>query len=391
MPKYSIVLPTLNGRETLAITLPAMLQRIVRQDVEWIVSDNRSEDGCYDWLERLSATDRRLRVVRPGHRLCIGEHLEFVYRFAHGQWLCHMGDDDLMLPDRFDRLDRVIEQTGADMVSGRFVRYLWPEYPEASVANSFDPQQHFSGDVRLLTGQEMARRLLNDKVVLPGGSWALKREVVEQVRQRAGWFASPQHVEFFGIRGAACVSRRVAIVDSPLMILGRHAKSSSAVAYLPKRWQGSRRWDWSVEDPLPYRCSPFQWKTYCTLSLDAALTVKYKFPEQLDGVEIDWRHWTDLIFREAAELVRIGQLPRSVIPEFLNAVAKVPARDALIGAGAGAQANGTTLAETPGNLAPLAEGLAKLASVGSTYRDKLRMDGSHLRRQNGLCEYCRSG
>ena len=132
MPKYSIVLPTLNGRETLAIVLPAMLREISRPDVEWVVSDNRSDDGGYEWLLKLATTDRRLRVVRPAHRLCIGEHLEFTYRFAKGEWLCHIGDDDLLLPNRFEILDRVIDQTGADIIRGRFLRYLWPGYPDAS-------------------------------------------------------------------------------------------------------------------------------------------------------------------------------------------------------------------------------------------------------------------
>lgn len=324
MPKYSIVLPTLNGRETLAIVLPAMLGQIGRPDIQWIVSDNCSDDGCYDWLLQLAAADRRLRVVRPPHRLRIGEHLEFAYRFAEGRWLCHIGDDDLLLPERFEILDRVIDQTGADIISGRFLRYLWPGYPDPTVANSLDPNQHFGDQVSLLTGAEFARRMLNDKNIYPGGSWSIRRDVVERVRRRAGWFSSPQHLEFFGMRSAACLSRRAAVVDAPLFVLGRHAKSSCSLAYLPIRWLGSRRWDWNFEDPQPYRHCPFPWKAYCTLSLDAALSVKETFPEALAGVEIDWRHWTDLIFREAAELVRIGQLPQSVINDFQRAVARLP-------------------------------------------------------------------
>jgi hypothetical protein len=170
----------------------------------------------------------------------------------------------------------------------------------------------------------LARRLLNDKVVFPGGTWAVRRGIVDCVRQRAGYFASPQHLEFFAMRGAACLAERAAIVDSPLMILGRHAKSSSTVAYLPRKWLGSRRWDWSFEDPHPYRHSPFPWKAYCTLSLDGAMHVKERYPEELAGVEIDWPRWTDLIFREAADLMRIGQLPPSVMREFFKAVSKIP-------------------------------------------------------------------
>ena len=246
--------------------------RLARPDVEWIISDNRSDDGGYDWLLKLAAGDRRLRVVRPANRLCIGEHLEFTYRFARGQWLCHIGDDDLLLPDRFEILDRVIADTRADIVRGQFLRYLWPEYPDPRVANSFDPNQQFSGDISLLTGPELARRMLNEKVVHAGGAWAIKRELVEQVRERASWFSSPQHLEFFGMRAAAALSQRAALIDRPLFILGRHKKSSGSLAYLPKRKVGAAHWNWNFEDPLPYRYSPFLWKAYCTLSLDGALS-----------------------------------------------------------------------------------------------------------------------
>ena len=47
----------------------------------------------------------------------------------------------------------------------------------------------------------------------------------------------------------------------------------------------------------------------------------------LAAVDIDWPRWTDLIFREAAELIRIGQLPRSVKSQFFQALAKVPEAD----------------------------------------------------------------
>jgi Glycosyl transferase family 2 len=322
-PKYSVVLPTLNGRSTLSIVLPAMLAAD-RGDVEWVISDNRSDDGTLAWLEEVAATDPRVRVVQPRQRLCIGEHLEFAYRFARGQWLCHIGDDDMLLPDRFDVLDAMIEQSDAEIIRGKSLFYIWPEYPDTAIANSIEPEQFFSERFEVVPGAQLAAQMLNEKIVRAGGGWAVRRDIVEKVRERAGCFASPQHVEFFGMRSAACLSRRAAILDRPLFILGRHAKSSGTLAYLPKRLLGGLRWDWSVEDPQPYVFCPFPWKAYCTLSLDASLSVKALFPEALEGVEIDWPMWTDETFREAAALVRHGQLPRWAIGQFMKIVGELP-------------------------------------------------------------------
>ncbi len=45
-PKYSTVLPTLNGAETLSVTVPEML-KIDRDDFELVISNNQSDDNTH--------------------------------------------------------------------------------------------------------------------------------------------------------------------------------------------------------------------------------------------------------------------------------------------------------------------------------------------------------
>src|SRR5215218_7847117 len=112
-PKYSIILPTLNGKRTLSVTLPAML-RTDRDDVEWVISENHSDDGTYQAIRDIVADDERVRLVRPPERLPLGKHLEFAYQQATGRWLSHVGDDDHLLPWRFQLLDQILEDDGED-------------------------------------------------------------------------------------------------------------------------------------------------------------------------------------------------------------------------------------------------------------------------------------
>lgn len=324
-PKYSIILPTLNGRETLSVTLPAMLA-IDRDDVEWVISENHSDDGTYDFLRRISTDDERVKLVRPPQRLPIGKHLEFAYQQASGRWLSHLGDDDSILPWRFDLLDQIIDRGGerCGLIRGEYVRYSWPEFPERSSANSIDAAT-FTNTCELVEGKHFAGKLLNQSHVHGGGAWVVRHDIVAAVRKRCGYFASPQHVEFFAMRAAAALCDQAALVGLPLFILGRHSKSSGTQYFQPKRIIQNQTWDWAFEDPDAYRHSPFNWKSYSTLSLDAALSVQNALAPELASVGIDWRKWSKTIHSEMLKLIRFKQLPAQARRDFLDVISSVPA------------------------------------------------------------------
>jgi hypothetical protein len=131
------------------------------------------------------------------------------------------------------------------------------------------------------------------------------------------------------MRAAAAMSQRVALLGLPLFILGRHTKSSGTQYFLPKGTSPDRTWNWSFEDPDRYQHSPFNWKSYNTLSLDAALAVQAEFTAELGDVVIDWRSWGKRIHSEMMRLVAYRQLPPRAKREFLASVATIPAGNTL--------------------------------------------------------------
>ncbi len=328
-PKYSIILPTLNGARTLAVTLPAML-RIDRDDVEFVVSENHSDDGTYELVREIVADDDRVLVVRPSERLPLGRHLEFAYQQAHGRWLSHLGDDDYLLPWRFELLDQVLADTSEEcsLIRGEYVRYNWPQFPQPEVANTLDAAR-FTRALQVVPGVELAATLLNQSHIHGGGAWVVRSDMAQAIRRRSGYFASPQHVEFFAMRAAAALSESVALVGLPLFVLGRHAKSSGTQYFLPKQGQQENSWDWEFEDPEHYQHSPFNWKSYSTLSLDAALKVKATFADELGEIAIDWPRWNRTIHSEMMKLVDYGQLPAAAQRDFLAAVSSTGSGNAL--------------------------------------------------------------
>ncbi|AZB71589.1 glycosyltransferase family 2 protein [Synechococcus elongatus] len=127
MVKFSIVIPTRERLGTLIHTLPACL-RIERDDVEFVVCDNFSQDGTADYLETIK--DPRVRKYRTNQRLSMKDNFEHGLTRAQGAYLCFIGDDDLIIPYLFSLIEQEIENNIETVCWNRWV-YYWPDSYES--------------------------------------------------------------------------------------------------------------------------------------------------------------------------------------------------------------------------------------------------------------------
>jgi glycosyltransferase involved in cell wall biosynthesis len=106
-----VVVPTLNSGRTIASALASLReQRGCRVDI--IVADSGSTDATLDVCRRL---DVRAVYVPPGNMYqAINEGL----RRLKTPWLAYLNSDDLVYADAYERLIRLAEQDGADVVYG---------------------------------------------------------------------------------------------------------------------------------------------------------------------------------------------------------------------------------------------------------------------------------
>lgn len=319
-PKYSLVLPTLNGGATLRLTLPAMLATD-RDDVEFVISNNRSDDDTKEVV--LDQRDRRITYVEPPERLHHSRHLEFAYTHASGLWQSHLGDDDLVFPSRFAVLDTATAQTEAPLIRGGNLRYYWHDYPNPELANRVD-KALFNGVLYEMSGADFAAYHLNELVVFGGGSWVVRRDLIATIRERCGYFVSPRHVEFFAMRAAAAAADKVALLSLPIWILGRHGASSANQVLTPKSEQTKKDWDWSLEYPEPWPHCPFDWHAYANISLDGALHVLRHFPELGARAAIDWVLWINRIRSDMERMIAVGRLPADVRDRFADGLRRLP-------------------------------------------------------------------
>ncbi len=106
--RYSVLLPTRNGGPFLDGCLRSVLE-LDRHDFEVVVADNANTDetvavlGAYD-------TDPRLRVIRSERLLTVTENWRVALDASRGEYLLMIGDDDLVLPELFERLDDIIDR-----------------------------------------------------------------------------------------------------------------------------------------------------------------------------------------------------------------------------------------------------------------------------------------
>jgi len=186
-----------------------------------------------------------------------------------------MGDDDLVFPDRFERLDEITlqaEQNSCDIIIGKSIRYIWPKniYESPNSVNSEGLFEYASG-MEIVDGRKTYHELINTLSIPGGGESLIRRELVQKVVDQFGYICPPDpYVEFFALRVCCYLARNVMKIDSPLYINGRMSKSVGNTLLANKN-----KFNWRLENPRgSWKYCPLDTYSYCTISLDAALAVE---------------------------------------------------------------------------------------------------------------------
>jgi glycosyltransferase involved in cell wall biosynthesis len=122
-PLLSVIVPTRARVATLPFTLATILNQQTRS-FEVIVSDNRSEDGTREAVQRIA--DDRVRYLDTGERVTMTDNWEFALRHERGRYALFLGDDDAILPGAIDRLQPLMERDAAPILTWPLLFYRWP-------------------------------------------------------------------------------------------------------------------------------------------------------------------------------------------------------------------------------------------------------------------------
>lgn len=137
-PLISIITPIYNGLEFFPDTV-ASVQEQTRDDWEWLVVDDGSTDGTWDYCLNISRCDPRIRVLRHPNGSNCGQSASrnLGIRHASGDFIALLDCDDLWVPEKLDRdLATFARHPRANFLYSRILNwYDWRNSPEVNIRN----------------------------------------------------------------------------------------------------------------------------------------------------------------------------------------------------------------------------------------------------------------
>jgi glycosyltransferase involved in cell wall biosynthesis len=111
-PKVSVLIPTYNRKVYLRETLESVFAQTYK-DYEVVVVDDGSTDGTEEMLNEDGYNARYYWVDHIGQYAVRNKLIEL----AQGEYITFVDSDDLLFPDTIERLMRVIEERGPDVIA----------------------------------------------------------------------------------------------------------------------------------------------------------------------------------------------------------------------------------------------------------------------------------
>lgn len=227
MPVLSLIIPTHERFRYAEGTVEAILA--MGNDIELIVSDT-SAQNAWDAIAH-----PRLKVVRPAPGISVVDNFNIALSHATGDYVCFIGDDDLIAPDIVD-IARHAQRIGADAVRFAFpILFYWPDYLHRSHPEAYSGTvwvSHYSGRVRTLDThaalREAASKIGHGVFDMPRAYCGLvARPLVERIVARHGALFGGVSPDIYSAALIATYAQKTLDVDFPGVILGASGASTA--------------------------------------------------------------------------------------------------------------------------------------------------------------------
>lgn len=147
----SVLIAAYNAEAFLERAVNSALQQTLPPR-EILIVDDASLDGTAETARALAARDSRIRLLRLGDNRGPAGARNAGIDAARGEWIAVLDADDAFLPDRLERLQKIAQETNADVVADNF---LWRSSVEAS---SGDPGLAPSAAIEILDAARYVAR-----------------------------------------------------------------------------------------------------------------------------------------------------------------------------------------------------------------------------------------
>lgn len=151
-PKVSVIMGIYNGEKTMERAIDSIIAQTYA-DWELIICDDCSTDNTYKIATEYAEKDSRIKVIQNEMNMRLAYSLNHCLSVAKGEYIARMDDDDICLPERFEKQVRYLDEHPEMAVVGSAlivfnetgdvgIRGLGTEYPLRSVVNRSTPFAH---------------------------------------------------------------------------------------------------------------------------------------------------------------------------------------------------------------------------------------------------------
>ena len=171
----SVIIPVYRVEEYLSRCVDSVLAQTY-ENMEVILVDDGSPDGCPAICDAYAALDSRVRVLHQKNTGLSGARNAGIDA-SHGKWLAFVDSDDYLAPRFLERLYEVCVDTGSDLGVCRWEYVKGEPIPERG-----------SGGVRVYTGREMLANLYTPDGAYFVVAWnkLYRRELFREIRYPLG-------------------------------------------------------------------------------------------------------------------------------------------------------------------------------------------------------------
>jgi hypothetical protein len=187
MPRFSLVIPTLQRSDTLRHTLATLVVQTYT-DFEIVVQNNGNDPATEAVIKEFN--DSRIRQFSSTSTLKLTENWEAALTNARGDFIAFIGDDDGFFPDACELATQILANTNAEIVNWLPYCYYWPNYIEPALRNRLVALIDADVHVQILSSDNHLRRFYRfaidySRLPMIYNSF-IGRSVVEKAKTAAG-------------------------------------------------------------------------------------------------------------------------------------------------------------------------------------------------------------
>ncbi len=222
MARFIVLVPTLNGAQTLDDTLATCCAQD-HEGVRIIVSDNWSEDTTADLVRVWQARDRRVEYLRPDRRLSMSSHWEFALRalMQDDAYVIVLGCDDVLMPGALRYANELLGMFPESQCLAWHTNYYHtPDLQDPSVAGRM--LLHLGGDVEVREARVGLRHVASGRthyLGLPNLYHGLTHTaLLRELAQRPGPMIRSLNPDIYLSIAVSCLLQRYLFVREPLSL-----------------------------------------------------------------------------------------------------------------------------------------------------------------------------